>query len=87
VAYRTGSRQPLDTGAAGKAILAGHRGDYTAVSTAGELQAGAYGVAAAIAGVVGLEASVGVVVLAALDAASVPTHVTAAATTVAAASI
>ena len=85
VAYRTGSRHPLEVGAAGKAILAGRRGDYGVVSTVGELQPGAYGVAAAVAGVDGLEASVGVVALAALDPASVPTHVTTAATTVASA--
>lgn len=67
VAYRTGSRHPLDRGAAGRAILAGRRGEPGYVSTAGELQPGAYGVAAPVLGVDGLEASVGVVALAALD--------------------
>ncbi len=67
VAYRTGSRHPLDRGAAGRAILAGRRGATGYVTTAGELQPGAHGVAAPIAGVEGLEASVGVVALAALE--------------------
>ncbi|GAA3448911.1 IclR family transcriptional regulator [Dactylosporangium matsuzakiense] len=83
VAYRTGSRHPLEQGAAGKAILAGRRGDYAAVTTTGELQPGAHGVAAAIPQVDGLEASVGVVALTALDPASVPPEVTTAAATIA----
>ncbi|MET7396318.1 helix-turn-helix domain-containing protein [Dactylosporangium sp. NPDC005572] len=64
VAYRTGSRHPLEVGAAGKAILAGRDGDFGAVATEGELQPGAFGVAAAVPHVEGLEASVGVVALA-----------------------
>jgi DNA-binding IclR family transcriptional regulator len=83
VAYRTGSRHALDQGAAGKAILAGRRGDYAAVTTMGELQQGAHGVAAAIPGVEGLEASVGVVALTNLDPATVPTEVITAATAIA----
>jgi DNA-binding IclR family transcriptional regulator len=67
VAYRTGARHPLDRGAAGRAILAGRRGLTGAVSSSGELQPGAYGVAAPVLGVPGLEASVGVVALAPLD--------------------
>jgi DNA-binding IclR family transcriptional regulator len=69
VAYRAGTRHPLDRGAAGRAILAGRRGERGAVSTSGELQPGAYGVAAPVLGVEGLEASVGVVALGPLDAA------------------
>ncbi|GAA4243288.1 helix-turn-helix domain-containing protein [Dactylosporangium darangshiense] len=83
VAYRSGSRHPLEAGAAGKAILAGRRGDYAAVTTTGELQQGAHGVAAAIGGVEGLEASVGVVALTELDPASVPREVTSAAAAIA----
>jgi DNA-binding IclR family transcriptional regulator len=83
VAYRAGSRHPLESGAAGKAILAGRRGDFAAVTTKGELQQGAHGVAAAVPGVEGLEASVGVVALTELDAATVPREVTTAATTIA----
>lgn len=75
VAYRTGSRHPLEAGAAGKAILAGRRGDYGAITTTGELQQGAHGVAAAIPRVEGLEASVGVVALTELDPAAVPPEV------------
>jgi DNA-binding IclR family transcriptional regulator len=67
VAYRTGSRHPLERGAAGQAILAGRAGAGGPVATSGELQPGAYGVAAPVLGVEGLEASVGVVALAPLD--------------------
>ncbi len=70
VSYRVGARHPLDQGAAGKAILlgrepAGQRADY--VTTAGELQAGARGLAAPVPDVEGLEASVGIVTLGELD--------------------
>ncbi|MFG2055442.1 IclR family transcriptional regulator [Micromonospora sp. NPDC048930] len=85
VAYRTGSRHPLERGAAGRAILAGRAGDAGPVSTSGELQSGAYGVAAPVLGVPGMEASVGVVSLAPLDVAVVGAQVTAAAEAVAAA--
>jgi DNA-binding IclR family transcriptional regulator len=71
VAYRTGSRHPLDRGAAGRAILAGRTGTEEAVTTSGELEPGAYGVAAPVPGVEGLEASVGVIALAPLDAGTV----------------
>jgi DNA-binding IclR family transcriptional regulator len=77
VAYRTGSRHPLDRGAAGRAILAGRRGSTGYVSTAGELQPGAYGVAAPVLGIAGLEASVGVVALAPLDTDTVGPQVVA----------
>jgi DNA-binding IclR family transcriptional regulator len=69
VAYRVGSRHPLDRGAAGLAILKARRpgggGHY--VMTSGQLQAGARGVAAAVPGLSGIEASVGVVALGDLD--------------------
>jgi DNA-binding IclR family transcriptional regulator len=71
VAYRTGSRHPLERGAAGKAILAGRAGTAGWAVTSGELEPGAYGVAAPVLGVEGLEASVGVVALAPLDAQTV----------------
>jgi DNA-binding IclR family transcriptional regulator len=86
VAYRTGSRHPIDRGAAGRAILAARTGSLPAagvVVTEGELQPGAHGVAAAVAGVDGLEASVGVVALAALDPEEVGPAVLAAAAAVA----
>lgn len=74
VSYRVGSRHPLDAGAAGRAILAGRGGAPSAepgsptyVTTDGELQAGAHGLAAPVLGIPGLEASVGVVSLGALD--------------------
>ncbi|MEV1285959.1 helix-turn-helix domain-containing protein [Micromonospora sp. NPDC049679] len=85
VAYRTGSRHPLDRGAAGQAILAGRAGDAALIATSGELQPGAYGVAAPVLGVAGMEASVGVVALGPLDVAVVGPQVLAAATAVAAA--
>ena len=71
VGYRVGSRHPLATGAAGKAILLGRAGDATPYAeTTGELQAGARGLAAPVRGIPGLEASVGIVTLdAGLDAA------------------
>ncbi|HEX5543750.1 MAG TPA: helix-turn-helix domain-containing protein [Micromonospora sp.] len=83
VAYRTGSRHPLERGAAGRAILAGRAGDETPVATSGELQSGAFGVAAPIVGVAGLEASVGVVALAPLEIAEVGEEVLAAAAAIA----
>lgn len=69
VAYRLGSRHELGHGAAGRAILAGRRppADRDYVTSAGELQPGAHGVAAPVRGVAQLEASVGVVALVALD--------------------
>jgi DNA-binding IclR family transcriptional regulator len=69
VAYRVGSRHPLDRGAAGLAILQarGEKGQAPYVMTAGQLQQGARGVAAALPGVSGIEASVGVVALGDLD--------------------
>ncbi|MEV4417880.1 helix-turn-helix domain-containing protein [Catellatospora sp. NPDC049609] len=77
VAYRTGSRHPLGSGAAGRAILSDAEG-WTV--SAGELQPGAYGIAARVH-VEGLRASVGVVALAPLDPATVGPHVVSAAQT------
>jgi DNA-binding IclR family transcriptional regulator len=71
VAYRVGTRHPLATGAAGKAILAGRAGQRGPVATTGELERGASGLAVPLLGVPGLEASVGVVAVAALDEATV----------------
>ncbi|MBM7076611.1 IclR family transcriptional regulator [Micromonospora humida] len=85
VAYRPGARHPLERGAAGRAVLAGRAGHAGPVSTAGELQAGAYGVAAPVLGVPGLEASVGVISLAPLPVDTVGPQVTTAARTIAAA--
>lgn len=85
VAYRVGSRHPLDRGAAGRAILAGRGGRAGFVTSDGELQPGAHGVAAPLPGVPGLEASVGVVALAPLDPQRVGRRVQAAAAELAAA--
>ncbi len=72
VSYRVGSRHPLTRGAAGKAILALREpGGPPYVSTSGELEPGARGLAAPVRGVSGLEASVGVVTLVDLDVAKV----------------
>jgi DNA-binding IclR family transcriptional regulator len=71
VAYRVGSRHDLRRGAAGRAILAGRIGDAAYVSSEGELQQGASGIAAAVTGVPSVEASVGVVALTGLDPADV----------------
>ena len=68
VAYRVGSRHDLRRGAAGRAILAGRVDDDASyVSSEGELQQGASGIAAAVTGVPSVEASVGVVALTGLD--------------------
>jgi DNA-binding IclR family transcriptional regulator len=85
VAYRTGSRHPVERGAAGRAILAGRRGETGWFTSAGELQPGAHGVAAPVPGVSGLECSVGVVALGPLDPDTVGPAVVAAAAAVAAA--
>lgn len=66
VAYRVGTRHPLQRGAAGKAIALPVNGPAWAWS-AGELQAGAFGVAAPVRGVPELRASIGVVSLDRLD--------------------
>ncbi|HEX5511115.1 MAG TPA: helix-turn-helix domain-containing protein [Actinomycetales bacterium] len=66
VSYRVGSRHPLDRGAAGRAILAHRSGEESIVTTDGELQPGAVGIAVPIP-VTGLEASVGVVTLGTLE--------------------
>lgn len=86
VAYRVGSRHVLDRGAAGRAILAARTspGAATFVESAGELQTGAHGIAAAVPDVPAVEASVGVVALAELGPA-VGTRVLQAAAEVAAA--
>ncbi len=84
VAYRVGSRHPLDRGAAGRAIVAARAaagGPY--VVSAGELQPGAHGIAAAVRGVPAVEASVGVVALTALDEPMVGPRVVSAAADVA----
>ena len=67
VGYRVGSRHSLERGAAGRAILAGRRGDGGVVTTRGELQQGATGLSAAVLGLPVLEASVGVVTVKTLD--------------------
>ncbi len=86
VAYRVGSRHPLGRGAAGRAILARRRGetlDPPYVVTEGELQVGAHGIAAPLLSVPAIEASVGVVALAELDARKVGPRVVRAAADVA----
>ncbi len=66
VAYRVGSRHPLDRGAAGRAILAARAGRTEVVESTGELQPGAFGMAVAVP-TEALEASVGLVALAEFD--------------------
>ncbi|MFE6609752.1 IclR family transcriptional regulator [Amycolatopsis sp. NPDC057786] len=78
VAYRVGTRHPLSAGAAGKAITLRPGGEGW-VTSSGELEAGASGVAAPVRGVPGLKASVGVVSLEPLDASVVGPAVVAAA--------
>jgi DNA-binding IclR family transcriptional regulator len=79
VAYRIGTRHPLDRGAAGRAILAAREGRTAHVVADGEFQSGAHGIAVPIVGIAGLEASVGVVSMVSLDARTVGPHVSSAA--------
>jgi DNA-binding IclR family transcriptional regulator len=78
VAYRVGSRHALTTGAAGKAMSM-RSSEQGWISSTGEVQAGASGVAAPVRGVKGLRASVGVVSLEPLDPETVGPQVLAAA--------
>ncbi|HEY2792026.1 MAG TPA: helix-turn-helix domain-containing protein [Micromonosporaceae bacterium] len=83
VAYRTGSRHPLERGAGGRAIAAGRRNEAGWQTSEGELEAGAYGLAAPVLGVDGLDACVGVIALSPLDGAAIGPQVLAAAIAVA----
>ncbi len=85
VAYRVGSRHPLDQGAAGRALVRSRAGDTGFVVSRGELQPGATGIAAAVLGVPEVQASVGVVALGDLDTLTVGPRVEQAALEVAAA--
>jgi DNA-binding IclR family transcriptional regulator len=76
VAYRSGSRQPLEYGAAGRAILAarttaGRPLDPPWVIATADGPQGAYGIAVPVLGVPGLEASVGVLALRELNESDV----------------
>ncbi|SER45182.1 helix-turn-helix domain-containing protein [Actinokineospora terrae] len=82
VAYRVGTRHPLHKGAAGKAITM-RPGDLGWLGSVGELQPGAYGIAAPVRGVLDLRASVGVVTFEPLDGAVVGPKVVAAAAIIA----
>jgi DNA-binding IclR family transcriptional regulator len=79
VAYRIGSRHPITKGAAGKAM------SLTSgwITSEGELQAGAFGLAAPIIGVPDLTASVGVIALSPLDEPAVGPLVQSTAATIA----
>jgi DNA-binding IclR family transcriptional regulator len=68
VAYRVGSRHALDRGAAGRVILNYRETRDTGyLLTDGELQPGAFGLAAPVVDVPGVEASVGVISFGQLD--------------------
>jgi len=76
VAYRVGTRHPLDRGAAGRAIELGRTDGAAPYSlTRDELQPGASGLAAPVRGIPGLECSVGVVALGELDVDAVGVRV------------
>lgn len=85
VSYRVGSVHPVSRGAAGKAIVAGRLGHDSLVESIGELQEGARGYAVPLLGVDGVEASVGVVTVEAVDAQEVSARVRSAAVAIAAA--
>lgn len=79
VGYRAGSRHPLERGAAGRAILVARQGGPDTVSSVGELQPGAHGLALAVpSGATPFETSVGVVSLRPLDEDVVDPHLRAA---------
>lgn len=67
VSYREGTRHPLEVGAAGRAILGGRDGNDSWVTSDGELQPGAHGLAAPVMGAHGLDASIGLVAMAPFD--------------------
>lgn len=75
VAYRVGTRHPLNRGSAGRAILAGRAGAARLTPSVGELQPGAHGLSAAIQDVPGLEASVGLIAMEALTSDKAKTAV------------
>ncbi|MBB5154184.1 DNA-binding IclR family transcriptional regulator [Saccharopolyspora phatthalungensis] len=62
VSYRVGTRHPVQRGAAGRAVDLPPGGPPW-IASSGDLQSGAFGVAAPVRGVPGLRASVGVVAL------------------------
>ncbi|HEX3786884.1 MAG TPA: helix-turn-helix domain-containing protein [Pseudonocardiaceae bacterium] len=70
VAYRVGTRHPMQRGAAGRAMTLPANGPSWVGST-GELQHGAHGVAAPVRGVPELRASIGVIALEKLDDATI----------------
>ncbi|GAA2819263.1 IclR family transcriptional regulator [Saccharopolyspora taberi] len=84
VSYRVGTRHPVQRGAAGRAVDLPPGGPRW-VSSSGELQSGAFGVAAPVRGVPGLRASVGIVALVPLAPEEVGPLVTETAEAVAAA--
>jgi DNA-binding IclR family transcriptional regulator len=75
VSYRVGSVHPVTRGAAGKAIVAGRQGHDSLVESIGELQDGARGYAVPLLGIEGVEASVGVVTVDAVNTGEVGAHV------------
>lgn len=87
VAFRVGARSPLDRGVAGRAAMAtrsaGRPLDAGWVISGGDPAHGGYAVAAPLLGVVGFEASVGVVSMTELDTAVVGPRVVAAAADIA----
>ncbi len=85
VAYRAGTRHPIDRGAGAGPSSRPPPQRRPWRSSAGELQAGAHGIAAPILGVEGLEASVGVIALSPLDPQIAGPQVLAAAPAIAAA--
>lgn len=66
VSYRVGSRSALERGAAGRSVLAARASNGRPfepgwIASSGEMQPGAYGIAAPLLAVPGIEAAVGVV--------------------------
>lgn len=66
IAYRVGSRLPVERGALGRAILAARAGRREVMISAGEIIPGATGIAASVVGI-GIPAAIGVVAAHDLD--------------------
>jgi len=78
LAYRPGTRHPLDKGALGEALQAATAGERGVFISQGQLTPGATGVVAAVPGLPGLPAAVGVVTLSDHDWSAFPERVAAA---------
>jgi DNA-binding IclR family transcriptional regulator len=75
LAYRPGTRHPMDRGALGEALRAAQLGERGVFVSEGQLTAGATGVVAAVPGLPGLPAAIGVVTFSDHDWSTFPNRV------------